>query len=68
MAGVYQLISNPVRQEGSVIGAVIVMLDITEQEEREALRREFTANVWDALKTPLQSFLGSAELLDNGLV
>ena len=64
----YQLISNPVRQEGSVIGAVIVMLDITEQEERETLRREFTANVSHELKTPLTSISGIAEIMKNGMI
>lgn len=34
----------------------------------EQSRREFTANVSHELKTPLQSILGSAELLENGTV
>ena len=44
------------------------LLDVTEREKRESLRREFTANVSHELKTPLQSILGSAELLKNGMV
>jgi len=32
------------------------------------MRREFSANVSHELKTPLQSIIGSAELLENGLV
>lgn len=38
------------------------------QEETEAMRREFTANVSHELKTPLHSISGFAELLKNGMV
>lgn len=62
----YSLIANPVFEEGEVIGAVIIILDITEQEKREALRREFTANVSHELKTPLTSISGFAELMKEG--
>ena len=46
----------------------LVILDVTEKEQRERLRREFTANVSHELKTPLTSILGTAEILQNGLV
>lgn len=62
----YSLIANPVFEEGTVIGAVVVILDITEREERDALRREFTANVSHELKTPLTSISGFAELMKEG--
>ena len=62
----YSLIANPVIQKGEVIGAVIVILDITESEKRDALRREFTANVSHELKTPLTSISGFAELMKAG--
>lgn len=62
----YSLIANPVFQEGTAIGAVIVILDITESEKRDALRREFTANVSHELKTPLTSISGFAELMKAG--
>ena len=42
--------------------------DITEHENSEKARREFTANVSHELKTPLQGIIGSAELIENGLV
>ena len=63
-----QVIASPVQQEGAVGGAVLVVLDVTEKEQREQLRREFTANVSHELKTPLTSILGTAEILENGLV
>ena len=62
----YSLIANPVFEKESVIGAVVVILDITESEKRDALRREFTANVSHELKTPLTSISGFAELMKEG--
>ena len=63
-----RVLANPVEQDGAVTGAVLIVLDVTEKERREALRREFTANVSHELKTPLTSILGTAEILENGLV
>lgn len=62
------VIANPVSESGGVQGAVIVLLDITEREESERMRREFTANVSHELKTPLTSISGYAEIIQNGLV
>lgn len=64
---IYSLFANPVIIDEKVMGAVIVVLDITEKEEREALRREFTANVSHELKTPLTSISGYAEIMMNGI-
>ena len=64
----YNLIANPVWREDKVVGAIIVIMDITEKEERENLRREFTANMSHELKTPLTSISGIAEILKNGIV
>lgn len=63
-----QVIANPVFQDGHLSGVVLVILDITEKEQREQLRREFTANVSHELKTPLTSISGTAEILENGFV
>ena len=63
-----QIIASPVEQDGQIAGAVLVILDVTEKEQRERLRREFTANVSHELKTPLTSILGTAEILKGGLV
>lgn len=65
---VYQLIANPVLPDGNLAGAVLVILDVTEKEERDRLRREFSANVSHELKTPLTSISGIAEIMANGLV
>lgn len=62
----YNLIANPVFNSGEVIGAVIVIIDVTETAKREAMRREFTANVSHELKTPLTSISGFAELMKAG--
>ena len=63
----YSIIATPVRQDGRVDGAVIVMIDDTEKESREELRREFTSNISHELKTPLTSISGFAELIRDGI-
>ena len=63
----YSLIATPVSHGNLLEGAVIVVLDVTEKEEREALRREFTSNISHELKTPLTSISGFAELISSGL-
>lgn len=64
----YQFIINHTESDGKMIGVVILCFDITETTFAERTRKEFTANVSHELKTPLQSIIGSAELLENGLV
>ncbi len=64
----YQFTINPIESGGKVLGAVILVFDISERAFAERNRQEFTANVTHELKTPLQSIIGSAELLENGLV
>lgn len=58
---------SPVETDQGVSGAVIVIMDRTEEENREELRREFTANVSHELKTPLTSISGYAEIIKNGI-
>lgn len=62
------VIASPVLESGQVTGAVVLTLDVTEREQREKLRREFSANVSHELKTPLTSISGFAELMSRGLV
>ena len=65
---IYQLDLTRIDSGGEVAGAVLLTFDITERENAEQNRREFTANVSHELKTPLQGIIGSAELLENGMV
>ncbi len=65
---IYQLDFSRIDSATERAGAVLLAFDITEQEEAEQNRREFTANVSHELKTPLQGIIGSAELLENGMV
>lgn len=66
--GTYQLDASPVLSENLVSGVVLLMLDVTEKEKAEQMRREFTANVSHELKTPLHTISGSAELIAGGMV
>ena len=65
---VYQFDLSRIDSDGRAAGAVLLAFDITEQEYAERNRREFTANVSHELKTPLQGILGSAELIEKGMV
>ena len=65
---VYRLDVSRIESGDIPAGAAILAFDVTEQEDAEKLRREFTANVSHELKTPLQGIIGSAELIENGMV
>lgn len=60
--------ASPITSHGILIGASVLMYDISQEYTTEMQRKEFTANVSHELKTPLQSIMGSAELLENHLV
>lgn len=64
----YQFDLSRIESDGKVTGIVLLAFDVTEQALAESRRREFTANVSHELKTPLQTIIGSAELIENGLV
>ena len=64
----YQFGISPIRSDERLLGAVVLAFDVTEQVNAQRNRQEFTANVSHELKTPLQSILNSAQLLQSGLV
>ena len=64
----YQFDISRIESSGASIGTVLLAFDIAEREYAERNRREFTANVSHELKTPLQGIIGSAELIENGMV
>ena len=64
----YRFDMSSIQSEGKLLGAVILAVDVTEAQNAEQLRREFSANVSHELKTPLQGIIGSAELLESGMV
>ena len=64
----YRFDLSCIRSDGNILGAVILAVDVTESRNAEQLRREFSANVSHELKTPLQGIIGSAELLESGIV
>ena len=64
----YEIISNPVREEEEVTGAILIVMDVTERDKGEKLRREFTSNVSHELKTPLTSIYGVSDMLASGMV
>ena len=64
----YRFDMSGIQSDGNLLGAVILAVDVTESQNAEQMRREFSANVSHELKTPLQGIIGSAELLETGMV
>ncbi len=65
---IIRIIANPIYSHSIFTGISILAFDVTNTYEAERTRKEFTANVSHELKTPLQTIMGSAELLQNHLV
>jgi len=65
---IYRFDMSGIQSDGNLLGAVILAVDVTESQNAEQMRREFSANVSHELKTPLQGIIGSAELLESGMV
>lgn len=66
--GQRKIIASPASGAGRVNGVVMFIMDVTEQQELENMRREFTSNVSHELKTPLTTIYGMADLLAGGIV
>lgn len=65
---IYEIQASTVKDGDEIRGAALYVRDVTDRENAERIRREFTANVSHELKTPLHSISGAAELLHNGIV
>lgn len=64
-----RLTLTPIRRKGKdIMGSIIVIQDVTEQEKLDSLRREFVANVSHELRTPLTSMKSYVEALEDGAV
>lgn len=64
----YQLNASPIISHSNVSGTVLLLMNVTQKEKAQQLRREFTANVSHELKTPLHTISGCAELMANNMV
>ena len=64
----YRFNTSPIMTDAAPSGIAMLIFDVTESEQAEQMRREFTANVSHELKTPLHSISGCAELLKDGMV
>lgn len=64
----YRIFFNKIDTDDSHVGYALLVIDVTQKRIAERQRQEFTANVSHELKTPLQSIIGRAELLENNLV
>lgn len=64
----YSIMANPVTEDGKIVGAVLIIVDATEKEQRDRLRREFTSNVSHELKTPLTTIYGVSDMMAEGII
>ena len=64
---IWSLAASSVAEDGAGHAAVLLIVDITEREQAEQQRQEFTANVSHELKTPLTSIMGYAEIIEAGI-
>ncbi|HOB82522.1 MAG TPA: ATP-binding protein [Peptococcaceae bacterium] len=63
-----QITVSPIKQEnGEILGAVGILLDISEMEKVEQLRRDFISNVSHELRAPLTVIRGFTECLLDGV-
>lgn len=59
---------NKIKVDDEIIGFAILIINVTAKKLAEKYRQEFSANVSHELKTPLQSIIGYAELIENQMV
>lgn len=66
--GEREIIASPAKSMEIVNGIVVFIIDITEKQQLEEMRREFTSNVSHELKTPLTTIYGISDMLAGGIV
>lgn len=64
---IYRLYLSRIENGGQAVGVALLAYDISQQEQAERSRREFSANVSHELKTPLTAIIAGAELIENGM-
>lgn len=63
-----EIIASPAKIGNVVNGIVVIIMDVTQKQELENMRKEFTSNVSHELKTPLTTIYGISDMLAGGLV
>ena len=63
-----KVIASPASISDAINGIVVFIMDVTEEQALEKMRREFTSNVSHELKTPLTTIYGISDMLANGMV
>ncbi len=63
-----KIIASPASISDTLNGIVVFIMDVTEEQALEKMRREFTSNVSHELKTPLTTIYGTADMLASGIV
>lgn len=66
--GEREVIASPAKSMEIVNGIVVFIIDVTEKQQLEEMRREFTSNVSHELKTPLTTIYGISDMLAGGIV
>jgi light-regulated signal transduction histidine kinase (bacteriophytochrome) len=63
-----EYVSTPIREQGKIVGAVIIFKDITDRQIVERMKDEFVSVVSHELRTPLTSIRTALGLLARGFL
>jgi PAS domain S-box-containing protein len=61
-----EYVSTPIREQGKILGVVVIFKDITERQMVERMKDEFVSVVSHELRTPLTSIRAALGLLARG--